>query len=83
MCTAIYADKDESTVFTGENVVVDTIYGISGDRIIYSSAGKLYRAAILSGLSMEGSIPEDAIISGDICIVENGQAPAAVYSVSE
>lgn len=83
VCTAIYADKDESTVFTGENVVVDTIYGISGDRIIYSSAGKLYRAAILSGLSMEGSIPEDAIISGDICIVENGQAPAAVYSVSE
>ena len=83
MCTAIYADTDESTVFTGENVVVDTVYGISGDRIIYSSGNKLYRAAILSGLSMEGSIPEDAIISGDICIVENSRSPVAAYSGSD
>ncbi len=81
-CTAIYEDKDECTVCTGENVVVDSIFVIKGDRMVYSSGNKLYRAAVLSGLSMEGSIPEDAIISGDICIVENGKVPVAVYSGS-
>ena len=82
-CTAIYEAKDECTVFTGENVVVEDVFGIEGDRIVYSSGGKLYRAAILSGLSMEGSIPEDAIISGDICVVENAKAPVAVYTASD
>ena len=82
-CTAVYEAKDECTVFTGENVVVDTVFGIEGDNIVYSSGGKLYRAAILSGLSMEGSIPEDAFISGDICVVENPKAPVNVSSSDE
>lgn len=82
-CTAIYEDKDECTVFTGENVVVDTVFDINGDIMVYTSGNKIYRAAILSGLSMEGSIPEDAIISGDICVVENSKAPVSIYSESD
>ena len=79
-CIAVYEEKDECTVFTGENVIVDTVFELSGDRIVYSSGDKLYRAAILSGLTMEGSIPEDAIISGDICVVENGTTPVSITS---
>ena len=53
---------------TSENAVIEKIIGVSGDKIYYDSGKDIYKAQILSELSVEGNLEGVDIIADDILI---------------
>ena len=53
---------------TSENVVIENIIGVTGDKVFYDSGTEIYRSQILSELSIEGNLEGIDIIADDILI---------------
>ena len=53
---------------TSENVVIENIIGVNGDKVFYDSGKEIYRSQILSELSIEGNLEGIDIIADDILI---------------
>lgn len=74
---------------TSENVVIEKIIGVAGDRIYYDSGKDIYKAQILSEFSVEGNlegidiIADDILITGHVKNAAGGAISASDVSESE
>ena len=68
---------DKTIPLTSENTLIEQITGVSGDRVYYDSGKDLYRAQILSELSVEGNLDGVDIIADDILITGHTQKAAS------
>ena len=53
---------------TSENVVIERIIGVNGDKVYYDSGKDIYKSQILSELTVEGNMEGVSIIADDILI---------------
>ena len=74
--TIVISEDDTLAYFASENVLISDLYCISSDRILFSASGQVYKAKILSELSVDGNIAEDSINSGDFCFITGEILPA-------
>lgn len=74
--TVVISEEDTLAYFASENVVISDLHSISGDKMLYSAAGSVYKAKILSELSVDGVIPDDMVIEGDLCFITGEILPA-------
>ena len=65
---AINLRTGKTVNLTSENVVIETITGVSGDKVFYDSGREIYKSQILSELSIEGNLEGIDIIADDILI---------------
>ena len=65
---AVNLDTDKSTPITSESTLIEKLIGVNGDRVYYDSGKDLYRAQILSELSVEGNLDSVDVIADDILI---------------
>lgn len=65
---AINPETGKTVTLTSENVVIENIMGVSGDKVFYDSGREIYKSQILSELSVEGSLEGIDIIADDILI---------------
>ena len=65
---AVNLDTGKAVTLTSENVVIENIMGVSGDKVFYDSGREIYRSQILSELSIEGNLEGVDIIADDILI---------------
>lgn len=69
---------------TSENVVVENIIGVNGDKVYYDSGKEIYKSQILSELSLEGNLEGIDIIADDILVAGHlGRAAGGVISSSD
>ena len=69
---------------TSENVVIENIIGVTGDKVYYDSGKDIYKSQILSELTVEGNMEGVSIIADDILIAGHTQkAAGGSVSVSE
>ena len=69
---------------TSENVVVENIIGVNGDKVYYDSGKEIYKSQILSELSLEGNLDGIDIIADDILVAGHlGRAAGGVISSSD
>ena len=69
---------------TSENVVVENIIGVNGDKVYYDSGKEIYKSQILSELSIEGNLEGIDIIADDILIAgHDGKAAGGAVSSSD
>ncbi|PWJ70266.1 hypothetical protein B0O40_0096 [Ruminococcaceae bacterium R-25] len=69
---------------TSENVVVENIIGVNGDKVYYDSGKGIYKSQILSELSLEGNLEGIDIIADDILVAGHlGRAAGGVISSSD
>ena len=65
---AINISTGKTVNLTSENVVIENIIGVNGDKVFYDSGKEIYRSQILSELSIEGNLEGIDIIADDILI---------------
>ncbi|MBR4913780.1 MAG: hypothetical protein IKZ42_00715 [Clostridiales bacterium] len=65
---AINIATGKTVNLTSENVVIENIIGVNGDKVFYDSGKEIYRSQILSELSIEGNLEGIDIIADDILI---------------
>ena len=69
---------------TSENVVIENIIGVTGDKVYYDSGKDIYKSQILSELTVEGNMEGVSIIADDILITGHTQkAAGGSVSVSD
>ena len=61
---------------TSENVIIENIIGVNGDKVYYDSGKEIYKSQILSELTLEGNLEGVDIISDDILITGHMQKAA-------
>lgn len=66
---------------TSENLVIERIIGVSGDKVYFDSGKDIYKSQILSELAIEGSLEGVEVIADDILIIGH-TAKAAGGAVS-
>ena len=67
---------------TSENVLIENIIGVNGDKVYYDSGKDIYKSQILSELTLEGNLEGVDIISDDILIAGHMQKAAGGMVVS-
>ena len=65
---AINISTGKTVNLTSENVIIENIIGVNGDKVFYDSGKEIYRSQILSELSIEGNLEGIDIIADDILI---------------
>ena len=81
---AVNLVTDKTTALTSENTVVESILGVSGDKVYYDSGKDVYKAQILSEFAVEGNLDGVDIIADDILITGHMQKAAnGAISASE
>ena len=65
---AVNLSTGKTVTLTSENVVIENIMGVSGDKVFYDSGREIYKSQILSELSLEGNLEGIDIIADDILI---------------
>ncbi len=66
-----------TAAITSENVVIEKIIGVSGDKVYYDSGKEIYRSQILSELALEGKLEGVDVIADDILIIGHSQKAAS------
>ena len=90
---AVNLATGKTTALTSENTVVESIIGVSGDKVYYDSGKDIYKAQILSEFAIEGNldgvdiIADDILITGHLQKAANGAISASdnenIWSVTE
>lgn len=90
---AVNLATEKTTALTSENTVVESIIGVSGDKVYYDSGKDIYKAQILSEFAVEGNldgvdiIADDILITGHLQKAANGAISASenenIWSVTE
>ena len=78
---AIDYASDKATQLTSENIMVENIIGVSGDKVYYDSGKDIYKSQILSEISIDGNLEGVDIMADDI-LVAGHMVKAASGSVS-
>lgn len=65
---AVNLSTGKINVLTSENMVIENLIGISGDKVYYDSGKNIYKSQILSELTVEGNLEGVDIIADDIFI---------------
>ena len=73
---AINLATGKTATLTSENVVIENIMGVSGDKVFYDSGREIYKSQILSELSIEGNLEGIDIIADDILIAGHADKAA-------
>ena len=73
---AVNMTTGKTVNLTSENVVVENIIGINGDKVFYDSDKEVYKSQILSELSIEGNLDGIDIIADDILIAGHTERAA-------
>lgn len=73
---AINLSTDKIAALTSENVIIENIIGVNGDKVYYDSGKDIYKSQILSELSVEGNLEGVDIIADDILITGHMQKAA-------
>ncbi len=73
---AINLATGNAAALTSENVIVENIIGVSGDRVFFDSGNDLYRSQILAELSIGGNLEGVDIIADDILVVGHAHKAA-------
>ena len=73
---AINLPTDKIAALTSENVIIENIIGVNGDKVYYDSGKDIYKSQILSELSVEGNLEGVDIIADDILITGHMQKAA-------
>ena len=65
-----------------ENVIIENIIGVNGDKVYYDSGKEIFKSQILSEFTLEGNLEGVDIISDDILIAGHMQKAAGGMVVS-
>lgn len=65
---AIDLNTGNTTALSSENVLIESIIGVSGDKVFFDSGKEVFRSQILSELSIAGNMEGVDIIADDILI---------------
>lgn len=74
---AVDLSTGKTVNLTSENVVIENLIGISGDKVYFDSGNGIYRSRILSELTVEGNLEGVDIIADDIFIAGHTEKAAA------
>lgn len=66
----------KNAALTSENVIIESIIGVIGDKVYYDSGKEIFKSQILSELSVEGNLEGVDIIADDILIAGHIQKAA-------
>ena len=81
---AINLATGKSAFLNSENIMIEKILGISGDKVYYDSGKDIYKSQILSEFSVEGNLEGVDIIADDILIMGHaGKAAGGAVSASD
>ena len=79
---AINLHTGKVAALTSENVIIENIIGVNGDKVYYDSGKDIYKSQILSEISLEGNLEGVDIISDDILITGHMQKAAGGMVIS-
>ena len=65
---AFNLNTGKTAALTSENVVIERIIGVTGDKVYFDSGKDIYKSQILSELTVEGNLDGVDIIADDILI---------------
>ena len=74
---AVDLNTDKSTQLTSENIMVENIIGVSGDKVYYDSGKDIFRSQILSELTIDGNLEGVNIMADDILVTGHMQKAAS------
>lgn len=86
---AVNSLTGKAAVLASENIVIENIIGVSGDKVYYDSGKDIYKSQILSELSVEGNlegvdiIADDILVAGHMKSAASGSVNAAEYGADE
>ena len=73
-----------AAVLSSENVIIENIIGVTGDKVYYDSGKEIFKSQILSEITVEGNLEGVDIIADDILIAGHMQkAAGGSISISE
>ncbi len=81
---AININTYKTASLTSENIVIERIIGVAGDKVYYDSGKDIYKSQILSELAVEGNLEGVDIIADDILITGHmKKAAGGTVSIAE
>ena len=73
---AVNLASGKTAALSSENIVIEKIIGVSGDKVYYDSGKDIYKSQILSEFSVEGNLEGVDIIADDILIMGHSEKAA-------
>ncbi|MBR3248144.1 MAG: hypothetical protein IKG03_07100 [Clostridiales bacterium] len=81
---AINLNTGKTAALASENIIIENIIGVTGDKVYYDSGKDIYKSQILSELTVEGNLDGVDIIADDILVAGHlKKAAGGTVRVSE